>query len=213
MSIGLIGKKCGMTRIFTSGGVAIPVTVVEAVPIRIAQIKTIKTDGYCAVQVAYGHKPSVRVNKAMAGHYAKSGVSGESTHEFRVDANVLVGIKIGDKIGVGVFKEGQTVDVRGLTRGKGFSGTIKRHNFRTQDATHGNSLSHRALGSTGQCQTPGRVWKGKKMSGHMGNVYRTVQNQVLVKIDSERHLLLIKGALPGAPGSKMVILESVKMRR
>lgn len=211
MLIGLVGRKCGMTHVFTETGVSIPVTVVEVMPNRVTQIKMANIDGYCAIQVAYGKKSSARVNKAIAGHYAKSGVEpGEVIREFRVTAEELVKAKIGDKLKVDIFKEGQAVDVWGLTRGKGFSGTVKRHNFRTQDATHGNSLSHRAPGSIGQCQTPGRVWKGKKMAGHMGNTYRTVQNQKIVRVDAERHLLLIKGGLPGAPGGEVIITESTK---
>ncbi|WP_304985987.1 50S ribosomal protein L3 [Coxiella-like endosymbiont] len=211
MPIGLVGRKCGMTHVFTKTGVSIPVTVVEVMPNRVTQIKMLDIDGYCAIQVAQGKKSSARVNKAIAGHYAKSGVeAGEVIREFRVTTKELAKAKIGDELKVDIFKEGQAVDVRGLTRGKGFAGTVKRHNFRTQDATHGNSLSHRAPGSIGQCQTPGRVWKGKKMAGHMGNTYRTVQNQEIVRVDAERHLLLIKGALPGAPGSELIITESTK---
>lgn len=211
MPIGLVGQKCGMTRVFTEMGVFIPITVVEVTPNRVTQIKTLDVDGYYAIQVTYGKKSFVRVNKAMLGHYLKSGVeAGEVIREFRVVFNELAKIKVGDEFKVDIFKEGQAVDVRGLTRGKGFSGTVKRHNFRTQDATHGNSLSHRAPGSIGQCQTPGRVWKGKKMAGHMGNTYCTVQNQEIFRIDVERHLLLIKGALPGAPGNKVIVMESTR---
>lgn len=211
MPIGLIGQKCGMTRIFTEMGIVIPITVIEVTPNRVTQIKTVDIDGYYAIQVTYGKKSFVRVNKAMLGHYSKSGVeAGEVIREFRVVSDELTKIKVGDEFKVNIFKEGQTVDVRGLTRGKGFAGTVKRHNFRTQDATHGNSLSHRAPGSIGQCQTPGRVWKGKKMAGHMGNTYCTIQNQEIFRIDVARHLLLIKGALPGAPGNKVMIMESTR---
>lgn len=214
MPIGLVGRKCGMTRVFTKTGASIPVTVVQVMPNRITQIKVADIDGYCAIQVTHGKKSSVRVNKAIAGHYAKSGVEvGIVMREFRVTPTELANAKLGDELKVDIFKEGQAVDVRGLTRGKGFAGTVKRHNFRTQDATHGNSLSHRAPGSIGQCQTPGRVWKGKKMAGHMGNAYCTVQNQEIVRIDFERHLLLIKGGLPGAPGNELIIIESTKKVR
>ncbi|AJC50423.1 50S ribosomal protein L3 [Coxiella endosymbiont of Amblyomma americanum] len=212
MSIGLIGRKCGMTRLFMDVGVVIPVTVIETFSNRITQIKTVSVDGYCAIQIAAcGKKPFVRLSKAIVGHYAKSGVeAGKTMHEFRVTSDELVKAKLGDEIEVSIFKEGQIVDVRGLTRGKGFAGTVKRHNFRTQDATHGNSLSHRVPGSMGQCQTPGRVWKGKKMSGHMGNVYCTIQNQEIVKVDVKRQLLLIKGAVPGAPGKEVIVTQSIK---
>ena len=213
MPIGLVGRKCGMTGVFAKTGASIPVTVVEVMPNRVTQIKTADIDGYCAIQVTHGKRSSARVNKAIRGHCAKSGVEvGDVIREFRVTADELAKAKIGGELNVSIFKEGQSVDVRGLTRGKGFSGTVKRHNFRTQDATHGNSLSHRAPGSIGQCQTPGRVWKGKKMAGHMGNTYCTVQNQEIVRVDAERHLLLIRGALPGAPGSKVIITESTKSK-
>ncbi|WP_267256243.1 50S ribosomal protein L3 [Coxiella endosymbiont of Ornithodoros maritimus] len=214
MSIGLIGRKCGMTRIFTETGFSIPVTVVEVIPNRITQVKTVETDGYRAFQVAYGKKPSARVNKPLAGHYSKAAVeAGNALREFRLGSEELTEAKAGDELKVDIFKEGQVVDVRGLTRGKGFAGTVKRHNFRTQDATHGNSLSHRAPGSIGQCQTPGRVWKDKKMAGQLGNVYCTVQNQEIIKVDVERNLLLIKGALPGAPGGEVIITQSSKKRK
>lgn len=211
MPIGLVGRKCGMTHVFTERGVFIAVTVVEVIPNWVTQIKIVDLDGYCAIQVAHGKKSFARINKPIAGHYAKSGVKpGKVIREFRVTTKELTKTKIGDKLNVGIFKEGEVVDVRGLTRGKGFAGTVKRHNFHTQDATHGNSLSHRAPGSIGQCQTPGRVWKGKKMAGHMGNTYRTIQNQEIIKVDTEQNLLLIKGALPGAPGSEVIIKKSIK---
>lgn len=213
MPIGLVGRKCGMSRVFTEAGVSVPVTVVEVTPNRVTQVKTVDIDGYRALQVAHGKKSASRINKAMAGHYTKAGVeAGELLCEFRLEGDEFAETKIGDELKVDVFKEGQAVDVRGITRGKGFAGTVKRHNFRTQDTTHGNSLSHRAPGSIGQCQTPGRVWKGKKMSGQMGNVYRTVQNQKIIKVDAERHLLLIKGALPGAPDGEVIITGSVKRK-
>lgn len=213
MSIGLVGRKYGMMHLFTETGVSIPITVVEVVPNQVTQIKTVDTDGYCAIQVTYGKRSSVRinVNKAIAGHYAKNGIEvGEGIREFRVSFDELAKIKIGDELKVDIFKEGQAINVRGLTRGKGFAGTVKRHHFKTQDATHGNSLSHRAPGSIGQCQTPGRVWKGKKMAGHMGNTYCTVQNQEIVRVDTKKNLLLIKGALPGAPGEEVIIVQSTK---
>ncbi|MBW5802551.1 50S ribosomal protein L3 [Coxiella endosymbiont of Ornithodoros amblus] len=214
MSIGLIGRKCGMTRIFTETGSSIPVTLVEVIPNRITQVKTVETDGYRALQVAYGKKPSARVNKPLAGHYFKAAVeAGNALREFRLGSEELTEAKAGDELKVDIFKEGQLVDVRGLTRGKGFAGTVKRHNFRTQDATHGNSLSHRAPGSIGQCQTLGRVWKDKKMAGQLGNVYCTVQNQEIIKVDVERNLLSIKGALPGAPGGEVIITQSSKKRK
>ena len=211
MSIGLIGRKCGMTRFFDSVGAAVPITVVEVVLNRIAQIKTVDIDGYRAFQVAYGKQSSVRLNKPIAGHYAKAAIeAGNMLYEFRLEDGEFSEAKVGDELRVDVFKEGQLVNVRGLTRGKGFSGTVKRHNFHTQDMTHGNSLSHRAPGSIGQCQTPGRVLKGKKMAGQLGNVYCTVQNQKIIKVDLEYSILLIKGALPGAPGGKVIIIQSNK---
>lgn len=211
MPIGLIGRKCGMTRIFTEIGASVPITVIEVIPNRIAQLKTLSSDGYRAVQVTRGAK--IAINKAIAGHYTKAGIkAGDSLCEMRLENNEFANVKVGDELKVDLFKEGQRVNVRGLTRGKGFAGTVKRHNFQTQDATHGNSLSHRAPGSIGQCQMPGRVWKGKRMSGHMGAVYRTVQNQEIVKIDIDRHLLLIKGAIPGAPNGEVVITGSNKKK-
>lgn len=214
MSVGLIGRKCGMTCFFNKVGTVIPVTVVEVVFNRIAQIKTIGTDGYRSIQVAYGKQLSTRLNKSLAGHYSKAAIeAGNTLHEFRLKDGELPTVKVGDELRVDIFKEGQLVNVRGLTRGKGFSGTVKRHNFRTQDMTHGNSLSHRAPGSIGQCQTPGRVLKGKKMAGQLGNVYCTVQNQKIIKVDLKYGILLIKGALPGAPGSKVIIIQSNKNAR
>lgn len=213
MPIGLIGRKCGMTRVFTEAGISIPVTVLEMIPNRVVQLKTLGSDGYRAIQVTRGTK-TASINKAIAGHYAKSGVeAGDGLCEIRLENEEVDNVKVGDELKVSLFKEGQKVDVRGLTRGKGFAGTVKRHNFQTQDATHGNSLSHRAPGSIGQCQMPGRVWKGKRMSGHMGDVYRTAQNQEIVKIDTDRHLLLIKGAIPGAPDGVVVVTESNKKKR
>lgn len=211
MPVGLTGKKCGMTRIFTELGESIPVTVIEVTPNRVTQIKTVNVDGYRALQVTSGTKKVLHVNKALAGHYKKAKVgAGNCIKEFRLQENEMPETKVGDNLTVELFKEGQKVDVKGTTRGKGFAGTVKRHNFKTQDATHGNSLSHRAPGSIGQCQWPSRVFKGKKMAGHMGNVSRTVQSQEIIKIDVERNLLLLKGVVPGAPGGKVIITESVK---
>lgn len=210
--LGIVGKKVGMTRVFSQAGESIPVTVVEVPANRVSQLKSAKaSDGYNALQIVVGTKKSSHVNKAMAGHFAKAGLEGGlCMHEFRVDENLLSDKKIGDEIKVDLFKEGEIVDVRGLTKGKGFAGTVKRHHFSMQDATHGNSLSHRAPGSIGQRQTPGRVFKGKRMSGHMGDVYRTIQNLEVVRIDSGRNLILIRGALPGAPGGFLIITPAVK---
>ncbi|MFQ3229173.1 50S ribosomal protein L3 [Reinekea sp.] len=209
MSIGLIGRKQGMTRIFTEDGVSIPVTVVEVEPNRVSQVKTIETDGYVAIQLTVGNKRANKVSKAEAGHFAKANVEmGDSTREFTVaDASEY---EAGKELTVGLFEAGQKVDVTGTSKGKGFAGSIKRHNFSMQDATHGNSLSHRAPGSIGQCQTPGRVWKGKKMAGHMGAVRNTVQSLEVVRVDVERNLLLIKGAVPGATGGRVVVQPAVK---
>ncbi|MDD7804750.1 MAG: 50S ribosomal protein L3 [Endozoicomonas sp. (ex Botrylloides leachii)] len=210
MTIGLVGKKCGMTRIFTEDGASIPVTVIEVDPNRVSQVKTLETDGYTAVQVTSGTKKSSRINKPKAGHYAKAGVeAGQGLWEFRVDAGAEY--KLGDAIGVDIFEQGQKVDVTGQSKGKGFQGAVKRWNFRTQDATHGNSLSHRAPGSIGQCQTPGRVFKGKKMAGHMGAVKTTVQSLEIIRVDVERNLLLIKGAVPGASGADVVVKPAIKV--
>jgi len=212
MSIGIIGKKIGMTRIFTEDGVSTPVTVVEVEPNRITQIKTLESDGYAAIQVTTGSVHAGRVNKPTAGHYAKAGVeAGRGLWEFRVDtAEEADGLEIGSELTVDRFNDITKVDVTGTTKGKGFQGGVKRHNFRTQDMTHGNSLSHRANGSIGQNQTPGRVFKGKKMSGHMGNVRQTTQNLDLVKVDAENGLLLIRGAVPGAKNSTVIVRKAVK---
>jgi large subunit ribosomal protein L3 len=214
MSVGLVGKKAGMTQIFAEDGTHIPVTVLEVTPNRVTQIKEIDTDGYCAVQVTAGHKKASHVSKPMMGHFAKAGVeAGTKVCEFRIaDANELTNFKLGDEIPVSLFSEGQYVDVRSVSKGKGFAGAVKRHHFRTQDATHGNSVSHRAPGSIGQRQTPGRVMKGKRMAGHLGNVCCTVQNQKIVKIDTERNLILVRGAVPGAPGAEVLIMKSIKRR-
>jgi large subunit ribosomal protein L3 len=211
MAIGLIGKKAGMTRIFTEDGVSVPVTVVEIDPNRVTQVRSQETDGYRAFQVTTGSRRASRVNKAMAGHFARAGTeAGVGLWEFRLADGEGEDIAVGNRISVDIFAAGQKVDVAGTTIGKGFAGGVKRHNFRTQDATHGNSLSHRAPGSIGQCQTPGRVFKGKRMAGHMGNVRRTTQNLEVVRVDAERNLLLIKGAVPGARGGEVIVTPAVK---
>lgn len=209
----ILGRKIGMTRVFTPEGKSIPVTVVEALPNRISQVKNIETDGYTALQLTGGTKKLSRVNKPMAGHFAKAGIdAGDMMCEVRLDS--VEGFELGQVIRVSdVFQEGQMVDVSSVSKGKGFAGTVKRHNFRTQDATHGNSRSHRVPGSIGQNQTPGRVFKGKKMAGHMGHERCTTQSLELVRIDSDRHLLLIKGAIPGAPGVRVEVKLAVKMQR
>ena len=201
MSIGLVGRKSGMTRIFTEEGTSIPVTVVEVQPNRVTQIKTPETDGYTAIQVTTGSRRASRVTKGMAGHFAKANTeAGTGLWEFRAEGADIADLTTGSEIKVDLFAEGQMVDVTGTSKGKGFQGGVKRHNFQMQDATHGNSLSHRAPGSIGQCQTPGRVWKGKKMAGQMGNERSTTQSLKIVRVDLENNLLLIKGALPGATG-------------
>ena len=209
MAIGVVGKKSGMTRIFTEEGVSVPVTVIEVEPNRVTQIKSVDSDGYTAVQVTTGSARQNRVNKPAAGHFAKANApAGRGLWEFR--GQVEDDLEVGAEIRVDMFAEGQRVDVRGVSKGKGFAGTIKRWNFAGQDATHGNSISHRAPGSIGQCQTPGRVFKGKKMSGHLGNVRVTTQNLVVVRVDSERNLLLVKGAVPGPAGGDVYIRPAVK---
>lgn len=211
MSIGLIGKKIGMTRIFTADGISTPVTVVEVAPNRITQLKSVGTDGYSAIQITTGSVHAGRVNKPVAGHFAKAGVeAGRSLHEFRATAEEMEGLEIGYEITVESFADVSVVDVTGTTKGKGFQGGIKRHNFKMQAATHGNSLAHRSNGSLGQNQTPGRVFKGKKMSGHMGDVRQTTQNLDLVKVDAENGLLLIKGAVPGAKNSTVIVRKAIK---
>ncbi|OGO90906.1 MAG: 50S ribosomal protein L3 [Coxiella sp. RIFCSPHIGHO2_12_FULL_42_15] len=215
MSLGLVGKKCGMTRIFTEEGFSIPVTVIEVVPNRVSQVKTVENDGYCAVQVVAGQKRASHVNKPTAGHFAKAGIeAGNVIKEFRMknDGSDLGETTLGDQLTVTVFETGQRVDVRGVTKGKGFAGVIKRHHFTSQNVSHGNSLTTRAHGSCGQNQSPGRVIKGKRMAGHMGDVNRTIYSQEVVRVDAERNLLLIKGAVPGAPGGMVVITRSVKKR-
>lgn len=213
MTIGLLGRKIGMTRVFTTEGKSIPVSVVEVRPNRVSQIKNLDIDGYNAIQLTGGIKKSSHVNKPSAGHFAKAEVeAGDILCEFRVDS--IDGYTPGQVLNVtDVFNEGQFVDVSAVTKGKGFAGTVKRHNFRTQDATHGNSRSHRVPGSIGQNQSPGRVFKGKKMAGHMGNVRCTVQTLELVRVDADRNLLLIKGAIPGAPGVKVEIKPAIKVKK
>lgn len=213
MSIGLVAEKCGMTRVFLETGAAVPVTVLRVLPNTVTQVKTLEKEGYRAVQCAVGSRHPSKLTKARLGQFTKAGVEpGTSLKEFRLSADELPETKAGDQFTVTVFSVGQLVDVRGLSRGKGYAGTVKRHNFRTQDASHGNSLSHRAPGSIGQCQTPGRVMKGKKMSGHLGDVYCTSQALEVMRVDAERNLLLIKGAVPGAPGTELVVLPSVKAK-
>ncbi len=210
MALGVIGRKCGMTRIFTEDGLSIPVTVIEAQPNRVTQLKTQETDGYEAVQVTCGSRRAKRVNKPISGQFKKAGVeAGRGFWEFRLE-NEDVDLQLGSEVKVDIFNDGQFVDVTGTSKGKGFAGVIKRHNFSMQDATHGNSLAHRAAGSIGQNQTPGRVFKGKKMAGHMGNVRRTIQNLEVVRVDSEKNLILIKGAVPGAPGEDVIVRPAVK---
>lgn len=213
MAIGLVGRKCGMTRVFTEDGASIPVTVIEVEPNRVSQVKTVAIDGYRAVQITLGTRRATRVTKAAAGHFAKAGVAaGRSLWEFRLDDGEGEDMAAGTEIKVNIFEPGQKVDVAGTTIGKGFAGTIKRHHFTMGDATHGNSLSHRSPGSIGQNQSPGRVFKGKKMSGHLGNVRRTVQTLEVVRVDAERNLLLIKGAVPGSAGGDVVISPAMKRR-
>lgn len=210
MAIGVVGRKCGMTRVFTEDGASIPVTVIEVSPNRVTQIRTEETDGYQAVQVTTGDRRASRVVRPAAGHFAKAGVeAGRGVWEFRAEPGDLAA---GGAVTVEIFEAGQIVDVTGISKGKGFQGVIKRWNFRTQDATHGNSLSHRAPGSIGQNQTPGRVFKGKKMAGHMGAERVTVQNLEVVRVDAEKNLLLIKGAVPGATGADVIVRPAVKAK-
>ena len=211
MALGLVGKKAGMTRVFTEDGASVPVTVIEITPNRVSQVKTTETDGYNAVQVTAGSKKASRVSKAAAGHFAKANLTaGDVLLEFRTDE--VAELNVGDELTVARFEAGQVVDVTGTSKGKGFQGGIKRWNFSMQDATHGNSLSHRAPGSIGQCQTPGRVWKGKKMAGHMGAERVTTQNLEIVRVDAESNLILVKGALPGATGGQLIIKPAIKAR-
>lgn len=209
MAIGIVGKKAGMTRVFTEEGQSVAVTVVHVTPNRISQVKTVAVDGYAALQITYGEKKASRLTKAEAGHFAKANVqAGRGVMEFRTEE----ALNVGDELTVAQFEAGQKVDVTGSSKGKGFQGGVKRWNFRTQDMTHGNSLSHRAPGSIGQCQTPGRVWKGKKMAGHMGAERVTTQSLEIVRVDAENNLLLIKGAVPGATGSDVIVKPAVKAK-
>lgn len=211
MSIGLIGRKLGMSRVFGEDGNSVPVTVIEVTPNRVTQVRTEETDGYSAVQVTTGARRASRVTKPMAGHFAKAGVeAGRIVREFRADAAELEGVEAGSAFDLNRFEAGQRVDVIGTSKGKGFQGAIKRHNFRAQRATHGNSLSHRAPGSIGQNQTPGRVFKGKKMAGHMGDVRKTSVNLEVVRVDADRNLILIKGAVPGAKGGDVIVRLSTR---
>jgi large subunit ribosomal protein L3 len=211
MALGLIGRKRGMTRIFSADGSVVPVTVIEVEPNRVTRVKTAESDGYSAVQVTVGSRHRGRISKPQAGGYAKAQVeAGRGLWEFRVGAKEIGEIKPGAEIKVDIFAAGQRVDVSGRSIGKGFAGVIKRHHFSAQDATHGNSLSHRAPGSTGQRQTPGRVFKGKRMAGHLGDANRTVQGLEVVRVDAARNLLLLKGAVPGAPGGDVSVRPSCK---
>ena len=211
MTIGLVGKKQGMTRMFTSEGDAYAVSVVSVSPNTITQIKSYEVDGYSAVQVTTGEKKDKHLKKPISGHFKKKGVNpGEGLWEFKVNPEELDELEVGSQLFLDQFEEGQTIDVQGKSKGKGFAGTVKRWNFKMQDATHGNSISHRAPGSIGQCQTPGKVWKGKKMSGHMGDERKTVQNLKIASIDSNNNLLLIKGPIPGPTGSNVILKPAVK---
>jgi large subunit ribosomal protein L3 len=214
MTLGLVGRKVGMTRIFSDDGDSLPVTVLDVSDNRVSQIKTGATDGYCAVQVTFGKRRASRVNKALAGHLAKAGVeAGQVLREFRVPDEQLGELKVGAKIGVDVFKVGQIVDVTGISKGKGFAGVIKRHNFGSNRASHGNSVSHNKPGSSGQAQDPGRIFPGKRMAGHLGDETSTVQRLQIVRIDAERQLLLVKGAVPGSRGGDIVVHPTRKPRK
>jgi len=211
MSLGLVGRKIGMTRIFTDDGTSLPVTVLDVSNNRVTQIKSASTDGYSAVQVAYGTRRASRVTKAAAGHFAKAGVeAGSVLKEFTATPEQLASLTLGGNVGVDLFQVGQKVDVTGVTIGKGYAGTIKRHHFKSGRATHGNSKSHNVPGSIGMAQDPGRVFPGKRMTGHLGDVQRTVQNLQIVRIDTERQLLLVRGAVPGAPGGDVIVRPAVK---
>lgn len=213
MTIGVVGRKVGMTRVFNEDGESVPVSVIEVEPNRITQLKIDETDGYRAVQITVGSRRATRVSKAMAGHFAKADMpAGRGLWEFRLNQGEGEDLAAGGEIKVDIFSAGQKVDVTGTTIGKGYAGTVKRHNFRTQDATHGNSLSHRAPGSIGQNQSPGRVFKGKKMAGQLGNVRRTQQNLEVVRVDADNNLLLVRGAVPGARGGNVIVRPAVKAR-
>lgn len=213
MAIGLVGRKCGMTRVFTEDGVSIPVTVIEALPNRVTRVRSADADGYVGLQVTTGSKKPSRVSKPDAGQFAAVGAEiGEGLWEFRAEGAELAEIEVGAELTVGRFEAGQKVDVSGTSIGKGYAGVIKRHNFSMQDATHGNSVSHRAPGSIGQNQSPGRVFKGKKMAGRMGGVNRTVQSLEVVRVDADRNLILVKGAVPGHAGGRLFVKPSVKAK-
>ena len=212
MTIGVVGRKAGMTRVFTEDGASIPVSVIEVTSNRITQIKTDETDGYQSVQITTGSRKASRVNKPMAGHFAKAGVEAGRIRPAPHETHETAELSVGGELSIEMFEAGQKIDVTGTTIGKGFQGGIKRHNFTMQDATHGNSISHRSNGSIGMCQTPGRVIKGKKMSGHMGNVQRTIQSLELVRVDAERGLLLVKGSVPGSKGGNVIIKPAVKTK-
>jgi len=214
MTIGLIGRKTGMTRVFTEEGASLPVTVIEIEPNRVTQLRDAEVDGYRAYQVTVGVRRASRVGKPMAGHFAKAGVeAGRGLWEFRLAEGEGEELQVGAELSAGLFEAGQKVDATGTSIGKGYAGVVKRYNFRTQDATHGNSLSHRAPGSIGQNQTPGRVFKGKRMAGHMGNVKRTTQNLEVVRVDEERNLILVKGAVPGPKGGDVILRPAVKTKQ
>jgi large subunit ribosomal protein L3 len=212
MSLGLVGRKIGMTRVFTEDGSSLPVTVLEVSNNRITQIKSVEVDGYSAVQLAHGARRPGRVNKAAAGHYAKAGVeAGSALKEFIVSPEELADMQAGSVVNVDIFQAGQLVDVTGVSKGKGYTGAVRRHNFKSGRATHGASKSHNLPGSIGQCQDPGRVFRGKRMSGHMGDDRKTVQNLKIVRVDVERQLLLVKGAVPGAQGGSVIVRPAVKV--
>ena len=214
MTLGVVGRKLGMTRVFTEAGASVPVTVIQVESARVVAKRDESQDGYSAIQITTGEIKPSRINKAEAGHFAASGVSaGRLLKEFRLPQSEVDGFEVGGEISLEIFEEGQKVDVTGTTIGKGFAGGVKRHNFKMQDATHGNSISHRAPGSIGQNQTPGRVFKGKRMAGHMGNVRRTIQNLEVVRIDADRQVLLVKGAVPGSEGSDVVVKPAVKGKK
>lgn len=212
-SVGLVARKCGMTRIFLPEGISVPVTVLEVLPNRVTQLKTKDKEGYEAIQITKGEVKPSRLTKAEVGHFAKANVvPGKGLWEFRLAENQLQNYQVGSELTVDIFKVGQKVDVAGITRGRGFSGPQRRHNFKSQRASHGNSLSHNAPGSIGQNQSPGRVFKGKKMSGQYGNTRQTIQNLEVIRVDLDRHMLLIKGAIPGAPGGDVIVFPAIKVK-
>ena len=213
MALGLVGRKCGMMRVFTEDGASIPVSVVQIDSNRVSQVKDLENDGYRSVQVAAGEKKSSKVSKAMAGHYASANMTaGRGLWEFRLGDGEGEELTVGSELTLSLFTNGQLIDVQGTSIGKGFQGGVKRHNFQMQDATHGNSISHRSNGSIGMCQTPGRVFKGKKMSGHMGAVTVTTQNLTIHSIDVERNLILVKGSIPGAKGGDVILTPAIKKK-